>query len=377
MLKEMSQWGALCFEELRQGDLPAPQSHLVESWATDISHDWVHWGGVVDVGCLRDNLEVNDAFHAALLVAGELSARIGMSLLFHSPNVRQTCSIVTLQVWVHGLQKGMSVERIHQAWNRALCNSPNFSMLNAGDRVLVWKSLEQWSILCLSASVPVVKWCPPNVLTTVRFGLSEVWYASSIRPVLSKGPLEWLTAIQSVEEILQRHLKAASKRLRYQQVDRIVLTVPHVFANGDAGVREWIAKYILTHEWSTQHGDLDWNTEMVTAIRMLVSKIDVVYAPSLTEKLFAQLLVELPDLFVGVSLEQLASVTNLPIQWNSFRSHTSIRQAVKGCAYTSGNPTQAQLNAFQMQVPVEVRLMTTRGGTWPERRQHIEFATVL
>ena len=76
MLKEMSQWGALCFEELRQGDLPAPQSHLVESWATDVSHDWVHWGGVVDVGCLRDNLEVNDAFHAALLVAGELSARI-------------------------------------------------------------------------------------------------------------------------------------------------------------------------------------------------------------------------------------------------------------------------------------------------------------
>jgi|GEM_PF-5278823 len=377
MLKEMSQWGGVCFEQLQQSDLPTSQANLIKTWSTDVEHHWSHWGGVVDVGCLKDNVEVNDDFYAALLVAGELSARIGMSLLFHASDVRQTCSIVTLQIWLHGLQKGMSVARIHQAWNRALCNPPRFSSLNSSDRVLVWKSLEQWSMLCLDADVPIVKWSLSNVLTTVRFGLSEIWYVSSIRPVSSKGSLEWLTAIQSVEEILQRHLKAASKRLRYQQVDRIVLTVPHIFQNSDAGVREWIAKYILTYEWSNQHEDVDWNKEMVTAIRMLVSKIDVVYAPALTEKLFAQLLIELPDLFVGVSLEQLADVAALPIQWNSFRSHTSIRQAVKGCAYASGKPTQAQLDSFHVQVPVEVRLMTTRGGTWPERRQHIEFATVL
>ena len=31
--------------------------------------------------------------------------------------------------------------------------------------------------------------------------------------------------------------------------------------------------------------------------------------------------------------------------------------------------------AFQLQIPVEVKLMTTRGGTWPERREQIVFAT--
>ena len=30
---------------------------------------------------------------------------------------------------------------------------------------------------------------------------------------------------------------------------------------------------------------------------------------------------------------------------------------------------------FDESIPVHVRLMTTRGGAWPERRTHIEWAT--
>ena len=76
------------------------------------------------------------------------------------------------------------------------------------------------------------------------------------------------------------------------------------------------------------------------------------------------MLIEMPDLFVGTSIEQVASVTGLPLNWMSIRSHRDLKKAIQGCAYVKGTPTQAQLNAFQLQIPVEVKLMTTRGGTW-------------
>ena len=184
-----------------------------------------------------------------------------------------------------------------------------------------------------------------------------------------------MTAIQSVEEILKRHVKAASKRLRYQQVERIELSVPHIFDGYTDAVSEWIAKFVLTHEWGSAHDDAQWCDQMGVPLRELSSKIECRFAPSLTEKMFTQMLIELLDLFVGTSIQQAAQVTDLPLHWMSIRSHRTLKSAIQDCGYANGVPTQAQLDAFKLQVPVEVRLMTTRGGTWPERREQIVFAS--
>jgi len=241
---------------------------------------------------------------------------------------------------------------------------------------LVWRTLEFWAQQCLDNPTVsnIKKWDPGNLLTTVRLGLSEVWYMMTIRPVSTKGPLHWMTAIQSVEEILGRHVKAASKRLRYQQVERIEISVPHMFEGSADGVLEWVSKFILTHNWGGEHDDIQWCTQMATPIRELSSKIECKFAPSMTEKMFTQMLIELPDLFVGTSIQQAAHVTKLPLTWMSVRSHRILKKAIQDCQYANGVPTQAQLNAFKFQIPVEVRLMTTRGGTWPERREQIVFA---
>ena len=114
---------------------------------------------------------------------------------------------------------------------------------------------------------------------------------------------------------------------------------------------------------------------MGVPLRELSSKIECRFAPSLTEKMFTQMLIELPDLFVGTSIQQAAQVTKLPLHWMSLRSHRTLKSAIQDCGYANGVPTQAQLDAFKLQVPVEVRLMTTRGGTWPERREQIVFAS--
>ena len=232
---------------------------LTRSWLADKTHHWAHFGGVIDPGCVKTSPRKRKRFEKALVVAAELSARIGASLLMHEPEMRQRSSVLTLQVWLHGLQQGRSDEEILAAWNAALCNAPKFSTLNGSDRVQVWKTLEYWAQQCLdNPSSNVAKWDPDNVLSTVRFGLSDVWYLQTIRPVLSKGPFEWLTAIQSVEEILNRHIKAASKRLRYQQVERIEISVPHMFGQEQQEVSEWISKFALTHEWNDEHDDVRW-----------------------------------------------------------------------------------------------------------------------
>ena len=378
MLREMSAWGMRCFASFDNGqEIPPALFKTVRAWIGDKKHHWTHLGGIVDPGCIKTSPRKRKRFEKALVVAAELSARIGASLLFHDPVVRQRNSILTLQIWVHGLQQGRSEEEMLVAWNTALCNAPSFSSLNGVDRVLVWKTLECWAQQCLDnhSVANMEKWDPSNLLTTVRLGLSEVWYMTTIHPVATKGPFEWLTAIQSVEEILSRHVKAASKRLRYQQVERIEISVPHIFEGWTGGVSEWISKFILTHEWTSEHDDAQWCDQMAVPLRELSSKIQCKFAPSLTETMFTQMLIELPDLFVGTSIHQAAQVTKLPLNWMSLRSHRALKKSIQDCGYAKGIPTQAQLDAFKFQVPVQVRLMTTRGGTWPERREQILFAT--
>ena len=380
MLREMSEWGVRCFDAFDNGGEISPSIFkLVQAWIGDKTHHWMHLGGVIDPGCIKTSPRKKKRFEKALVVAAELSARIGASLLFHDPFIRQKNSIITLQIWLHGLQKGYSDQEMLAAWNLALCNAPRFSSLNGADRILVWRTLECWTQQCLDN--PTVshlkKWDLDNLLTTVRLGLSDVWYIMTLHPVSTKGPLQWLTAIQSVEEILQRHVKAASKRLRYQQVERIEISVPHMFEGSADGLLEWISKFILTHNWGEEHDDIQWCTQMATPIRELSSKMECKFAPSLTEKMFTQMLIELPDLFVGTSIQQAAQVTRLPLNWMSVRSHRVLKRAIQDCQYANGIPTQAQINAFRFQIPVEVRLMTTRGGTWPERREQIVFAVDL
>lgn len=372
MLREMSGWAVKYCAEVQQTGVPSPYLKTLEQWNTK-GGSWAHWGGVIDPQCLSSF----DAVPSEILfVAGELSARIGLAMLLHPAPVRQTCSVITLQIWIAGLQQGKSATEMLASWSHALAQAPQFQSLNDTDRKIVWQTLETWSVHCLKMVTPHAIWGPPNLLTPVRFSLGETWYFATIRPVRSAGPLEWLTAIQSVEEILMRHLKAASKRLRHQQVERITLSVPHIFAGQDATVREWIARFILTHEWNEQHFEGEWFQQVQVDLRGLIQRIYIDYEPSLTEKLFSQAIIELPDLFVGSTPTQIAEVSDLPIHWASLRSHQSIRKALKDCAYVSGRPSQAQIEAFQLSVPVEVRLYTTRGGTWPERRHHIQFATV-
>lgn len=379
MLKELSAWAVSHFEdhlEDHRSDSSANHHSVVKRWLQTgaTGTRWCHWGGTVLDGSFTEQFDDSSQERTALWVAMELSARVGMSLLFHSPSVRQRASIVTFQVWLHGLRKGLDAERMSKAWAHALNNGPRFSTMNGVDFDMVWRTFNYWSEQCVAAErVLSTTWDVPNLLSTARFGLGDVWYASQVRFVDAPVSFEWLTVVQSVEEILRRHLKAASKRLRIQQIEQIRLLVPHCFTDSETDFRAWIAKYVLTHEWSSEHLDSNWNAEHAPLIQELVHSIEIEYAPHLTEQLYGQMLTELPDFFVGVTVEQMAQVSNLPIHWISLRSYKALRKAIQGCAYASGHPTQAQLDAFQLHFPVEVRLMTTRGGTWPERRQRIDF----
>ena len=79
-------------------------------------------------------------------------------------------------------------------------------------------------------------------------------------------------------------------------------------------------------------------------------------------------------------MRALVEYEDVELKWNG---NLSIPSFLKG-TFFRGAPGQwpdaywldglITLNAFKFQIPVEVRLMTTRGGTWPERREHTVFA---
>ena len=141
MLREMSEWGVRCFTSFENGgNIPEPLFNMVRTWIGDKTHNWTHLGAVVDPGCIKTSPRKRKRFEKALVVAAELSARMGASLLFHDPLVRQRNSILTLQIWIHGLQRGHSDQAMLAAWNMALCNAPKFYSLNGSDRILVWKN---------------------------------------------------------------------------------------------------------------------------------------------------------------------------------------------------------------------------------------------
>ena len=216
-----------------------------------------------------------------------------------------------------------------------------------------------------------------NILTGARLQLGKVWYWGTIRYTEVPGSLIWLTAIQSVVEILDRHIKAASKRLRWQQVKRIQVEAPHSLRGSAEDLRYWIAAYVLTHSWNSEILSTDWQRTNAPALRSLMSVIEFEWSVKKTEEMWTQSLQELSTVFVGITPSQIAEVSDLPIDRWSVRQaeHRGLKSMIQRCQHSTNQTTQPQLDAFELCIPVEIRLLTSRGGTWPERRNRVLWST--
>ena len=376
MLKEFSSWAVSQYQSTKSGTFKIPskyQERLLK--IKEYPRSILHWGGRIDVGPLlgKDHgINISAAF-----IAIELSARMGVATFLHPISVRQRTSLISLYVVYEGLIREVSSEQMAASWEHALTNAPQFTEYSNKDCALVSNVLHFWAIQCLDHSYPAEGWQMTNILTGARLQLGQVWYWGTIRYTKVPGSLVWLTAIQSVEEILERHIKAASKRLRWQQVKRIQVEAPHSLRGSAEDLRYWIAAYVLTHSWNSEMLSTDWQRKNAPALRSLMSVIEFEWSVHKTEEMWTQSLQELSTLFVGITPSQIAEVSELPIDRWSVRQaeHRGLKSMIQRCQNSTNQTTQPQLDSFELCIPVEIRLLTSRGGTWPERRNRVLWST--
>ncbi|MCB9759224.1 MAG: MmgE/PrpD family protein [Alphaproteobacteria bacterium] len=217
--------------------------------------------------------------------------------------------------------------------------------------------------------------------------LDERWVTRALAHGLTPGSVHLQVPVEGVHEILRRHLKAAEKRLRSDQVDRIVLRtsmnawsmerlaagVPDAMTHS---VARSVAALIVAHELGPAQHEPAWQAEHQVALDDLAARVTVEHHWPATVAMLEHLLAHtLP--FVDDTRALLGAVErmlpDLPRpglprdsrEWVALLKQRPDRLLRRLLAQDAEAP---DLSAWRYDFRAEIKLYTTRGGWWPERR---------
>lgn len=238
----------------------------------------------------------------------------------------------------------------------------------------------------------------PLPLRAAFTGLGEQWLTRTLTVRALPVAAHTLTAVEAVLEILTRHVKAADKRLRTDQVERVEIHLPapalaldtlaeqhpglDVAAAG-ASYSRAVALALAGHGLGAEQRDPRWIRQHRAVLDDLVGRVRVEHSWALTTRWVHGMYTVAGPLFDEVGRRRLLEATQ---SWRrllpplglprSMRELTELAQA-RPDRLLVRSPGVAELgtldlSAFHQPWPVEVKLYTTRGGWWPERREAIE-----
>lgn len=251
-------------------------------------------------------------------------------------------------------------------------------------------------------------------LLDARDGLLERLSPVPLRHAFSGWGRAWLTttctfpehpialplqgALQGVEEILARHVKAAEKRLRADQVERVEIAVGAAAFQLDGLMGRWPAagRYGLTARVSRAIGTLVVDGEygpagllararpeaQQLAIAEVAGRVHLRHDWARTGKMVSHLVDVLAPVLAGLSADEIRRAASsrqvvgfpaLPVADDA----TGILQMARlrpgaladRLRYQSGDLGDAALDELQLLLGADVRVLTTRGGGWPEHRE--------
>jgi hypothetical protein len=220
-------------------------------------------------------------------------------------------------------------------------------------------------------------------------GLGAAWWTHSLIHRAHPGALRLLVPLQAMDEVLRRHVKAAEKRLRADQIERVVVRTGLPLP-GAAGPSGWpaaarslpalIAALVQSHVLSLDglraplEGDL---ARLAAVAERVVVEHDPVRALSTP----LSVLEVAPQLLGGLSararlaaLGQLLRPGAAPLGagwWRGLKrlpSAALVEQALDAARSSAGDLAGARLDELALRADTELVLSTTRGGSWPERR---------
>lgn len=375
MLAEMAHWLVDSMNsDVSTSTFPENWEHRLKHVLQQYKRNWSHLGGRIWLGPLIDAHGGIDSIDSkALFLAVEASARLGASMMLHTPIKGQVSASVTLYVVYESLIRNEGASVLEAHWSQALATAP---FLDIQHPEVAANTLYAYVQHCIRYTGLPIVWESIDVLSNVRHSMGAVWFWDTVQVSDAVGPRLALTAMQSIQEILQRHIKAASKRLRWQQVDQIIIEGPAALLSHQSELRYLIAAYVVHHEWSDEMYDSAWIQENIEALRAVMGRVTFRKSCEMTSQRWTNLLKDMPNLFTGITQSQMTQATGLefsrwPLQSVAERElHLAIREA------SSKGPLFAPsvFSKFQESLPVHVRLMTTRGGAWPERRTYIQWS---
>ena len=202
----------------------------------------------------------------------------------------------------------------------------------------------------------------PDCLAAPGTGDGGRWLTRALVLPELCAPVTLATAVEGLREILRRHVKAAEKRLRAEQVDRIEVraALPTWAAERlRPRLAELIGRLVTFHELGPVERA---SGERAAEIRAVAERVEVTHDWALSAG-FAASAQEWTGPMSLQRLRALRTVTTLPGM--PLGELPALLKARPDRLFRAG----ATAAPSPLCWPVQIRLYTTRGGWWPERRQ--------
>ena len=230
-------------------------------------------------------------------------------------------------------------------------------------------------------------WLPlPAALT----GLGRAWLTETVALKHTPGPLAAQVAIQGVAEVLRRHVKAADKRLRVDQLESITVRTgalgcalqdqaPDSTAPEDVvrSLPQLLGVLLTAYELGPAQLESGWLAENRESIRHVAGRVQVEHDPERSLALLRQVVTVAAPLLAdaeGPALRRAARRLHrmLGVEWGPGGAGGAAAEPAGSdagpAAARGGGSGQARLEEWQFRFDTEVKVFTTRGGSWPERR---------
>ena len=315
----------------------------------------LHWGGFFAQNLnniLAKYPEVTQEKQVrSVALASELSARIALGHFFGSFAEIRSVSQVVFEVVLRGSLEECSILSLEEALERALELMPNCQLTLSSQDSLQGDLLSSWSGLVFS-SEQKVNWRPEIFLSGVLTSLGGTWLMETCVDTEIPSSVHWFSALQAIEDIYTRHIKAADKRLRVEQVISIDVYLPHFLSELPIqGLKEAIAHYGHHHSW-------DSLGESEGSKLTLASKIKVYFSVEQSLKYWESLFQIFPNIFVGISESLFPRTDEF-----TFLERRALRKIVSTMKYEK-QVWKKDISKLTIGFPSRIVLYTTRGGKW-------------
>ncbi len=383
------------------------------SWEDQLFMGSTSVGGVTAAWALAKGCTVADLVRATA-AANEVAGRLGAALLI-GPDPADACGEIhaLAATTAAGVLEGLDAHTLAHAMALAVAapsrmpfgvlagDSPARGMATAQavvrglDAVGLAKKGVRGPLDALGAPDGVLDrgaWIPLRAAFT---GLGQAWLSQTLAYKQLPAPLIWQAPLQALREVLRRHVKAADKRLRADQVEGIELALPGPSlalahrASGRPATTPWAVPWRLSaavgvlvadHDLCGRTQDPEVWAAIQDRVSLVASKVSVAHDWGLTMDL-AQHTVDIwAPLLAGVTAAEIQeaarasrSVHGVPRSPGAAGLLALIRtrpsQLLEQIRYGSGNLADARIDEWQYRLGAKVRVHTTRGGTWPEDRE--------